>query len=354
MRHLSLLALPALLPRLLLAAAPLSLTFVGELRMPTGSPEGLSGIDRLRDNHYAFLEDSGGRVHFADIFLDLSTGMPTNLVFTAHTTLPHVVDGEGIAIAPNGTFYVSDEHHSRLFSFPDCPPAPPTPPNDLTPFLPALFQTTRPNRSLESLSLDPDDPAILWTATEDSLPCDGPGSSPDHGTRVRLCRLSLGTRSDPQAWFFPVEPAPPVAPHGTLGPSPFNGISDLCAIGKGRLIVMERAYGPRFVTHEDGTQESGFITMRLSFVDTHETPPFSANDPSPSAHPLTKIPLDSFLTADLNYEGICLGPTLPDGSRTLVLVSDGDKNHFRAPRLNRDVTFQWGKAIRVYRLQENP
>ncbi len=60
--------------------------------------------------------------------------------------------------------------------------------------------------------------------------------------------------------------------------------------------------------------------------------------------PLPKTLLWRGLTGRANYEGMTLGPELADGSRALLLVSDGDVTRKGA------FSFPWSKRLLSFRL----
>ena len=93
-----------------------------------------------------------------------------------------------------------------------------------------------------------------------------------------------------------------------------HGIPALAALDDGRLIVLEReVYVPNGGFWDKLT--NSFTKTDLYLVDpVHDT-----------AGILRKSLLCSFRTGAMdlaNFEGMCLGPTLPDGTRTLVLIAD--------------------------------
>jgi hypothetical protein len=95
------------------------------------------------------------------------------------------------------------------------------------------------------------------------------------------------------------------------------GVPALTALDDGRLLVLEReVYVP---------QGSLWDKLQEAFTDIHIYVVDPAHDP---AGLLRKSLLCSFTTSALNlanFEGMCLGPVLPDGRRTLVLIADSQK-----------------------------
>ena len=186
--------------------------------------------------------------------------------------------------------------------------------------LPAILQSHRPNRSLESLSIDPNGLAI-WTANEEALPNDGPPPTETTGTVVRLVSIPIPTDGEPHGngpaaaerqFAYPVD-----SPHTFLrviNGAPFSGVVALVALGQGRLLVMERS----------GTHGLPPFENRIYFVNTADS-----QDVSTIQRDLAIFP-KNFVSKRLlwkdalgyNFEGLALGPTLADGSQFLVAIAD--------------------------------
>jgi hypothetical protein len=338
---------------------PPALTPVGEHPLPSAAPEGLSGIARLRSDSYALTEDSGGRIHFAKIIIDKTTGAITNCTFTDVMTIPGLVDAEGIAYnkyrGKNGTLYVADENGPKIVQIPlgsqrkvdkalddvffiwsgGAVAEKPLP-------LPEFLRNVRPNKALEALSAErpsfsnppPQFGLDLWTANEDALTIDGAPSSATNAPLVRICRI-------PDDWWYYRLDAAQGGPIPGAGPDvPFNGLVGLAALGEGRLLVLERSCG--FVQGENGAPPS-LITSSIYYVDTSRTKPGSPT-------PLRKTLLWRQGFPFSNYEGITLGPKLADGSRAVILVADGDVSTARVGGMT--LTMQWKKALFALRLKE--
>jgi hypothetical protein len=341
-----------------------TLTPVGEYSLPEDAPEGLSGIARVNSDTYALAEDSGGRIHFAQILLDKETGTITNCTFTGILEVPGLVDAEGIAYnkyrGKEGTLYVADENGPKIVQFPlgsqrkvdkildsvffpfsggavETRPLP----------LPEFIRHARPNKSFEALSIDrpgsgylPQFGLPLWTANEDALTIDGPPSSATNAPLVRIASLPpFAIKKDAGDWWFYRLDAAQGGPIPGAGPDvPFNGLVGLAALGDGKLLVLERSCG--LVPSEDSGAPS-LITSSIYYVDTSRTKPGSPT-------PLKKKLLWRQGFPFSNYEGITLGPKLADGSRAVILVADGDVSKARVGGMS--VTLQWKKALFTLRL----
>ena len=350
-----------------------SLSLVGEFPLPDSAPEGLSGIawrggipgfGDSWDDLYALVEDSGGRLHSATIGIDRGTGAITNAVVSPAGSIPGAADLEGVCCGAvpvaGGTMpmlFASDERGPAIWakaafdaSSPEWASLP----------LPESFRRCRFNRALESLALSPDG-RILWTANEGPLPEDGPEPTAERGAKIRIYALPVSgllpdqndSRSAPASSTqapsaSPTEPAfrfyeLNAAAGGKMPhlPAPFNGLAELCALPDGRLLALERTYGLRTRSPDD--PRASLIAISIYLVD----PPSSAARTAAAERPtvLAKTLLWRGLTGRANYEGMTLGPELADGSRALILVSDGDVTR------KGSFAFPWAKRLLSFRLR---
>ena len=350
-----------------------SLSLVGEFPLPDFAPEGLSGIawrggipgfGDSWDDLYALVEDSGGRLHSATIGIDRGTGAITNAVVSPAGSIPGAADLEGVccgAVPVAGgtvpTLFASDERGPAIWakaafdaSSPEWASLP----------LPEPLRRCRFNRALESLALSPDG-RLLWTANEGPLPEDGPEPTAERGAKIRIYALPVSgllpktndSRPEPASSTqapsaSPTEPAfrfyeLNAAAGGKMPhlPDPFNGLAELCALPDGRLLALERTYGLRMRSPDD--PRASLIAISIYLVD----PPSSAARTAAAQRPpvLAKTLLWRGLTGRANYEGMTLGPELADGSRALILVSDGDVTR------KGSFAFPWAKRLLSFRLR---
>ena len=350
-----------------------SLSLVGEFPLPDSAPEGLSGIawrggipgfGDSWDDLYALVEDSGGRLHSATIGIDRGTGAITNAVVSPAGSIPGAADLEGVccgAVPVAGgtvpTLFASDERGPAIWakaafdaSSPEWASLP----------LPESLRRCRFNRALESLALSPDG-RILWTANEGPLPEDGPEPTAERGAKIRIYALPVSGLLPDQNDFRPAPASSTQAPsasptepafrfyelNAAAGgkmprlPDPFNGLAELCALPDGRLLALERTYGLRTRSPDD--PRASLIAISIYLVD----PPSSAARTAAAQRPpvLAKTLLWRGLTGRANYEGMTLGPELADGSRALILVSDGDVTR------KGSFAFPWAKRLLSFRLR---
>ncbi|SHM92701.1 Uncharacterized conserved protein [Rhizobacter sp. OV335] len=177
----------------------------------------------------------------------------------------------------------------------------------------------RHNLSLEGLAFTPDAQA-LWVAMEAPLIEDGPLPDAQHGA---LARFSLLGRDDALLTqvAYPVDAIPRTPTGG--GRRADNGVSEILAIDRDRLLVVERC------GYEVDTMVFRFA-IRLYEAEVGGAQDVSAIDSlqQPGVRPLRKrLLLDlSTLSAQIgpidNIEAAAWGPRLPNGHATLLLASD--------------------------------
>ena len=220
-------------------------------------------------------------------------------------------DFEGVTyVAATKTFYISAETGNAVLRFR------PGQPHAERMAVPPVFAQARKNLSLESMTWS-DTAKQFWTANEEALVPDGPVATGDTGSLVRLQRFDAKFRPTAQfAWR--TEPAA-FRFHGAG-----SGVSDLCVLPDGSLIVLERGFG------------AGGLHLRLyladfqNATDTSRLPSLAAAD---ACVPARKILLLERATGFVNFEGITLGPPLTDGTRSLIVIADsnGGTTHIFLP-----------------------
>ena len=272
---------------------------IGEFVRPR-VPEELSGITHVDGDSYYAVSDDGSGVWPMQIGMDRVTGAITNCVMGRNV---HVGgDNEGIAWNPQGqTVFVTDEKAQKILEI-----NPATGKFLAEVPLPEHQQKRRKNRGLEALALSPDG-EFLWTANEEALSGDGDVSSVQNGTTVRLMRFR---RKDGVKWAHDGEWAYLTdAIGGGKTKRMRSGVSDMCVLEDGTLLVLERELSRKGVSPAYRARLYAVRPARDSSIDMER--------------PLAKKLLFGADTDTANYEGVCLGPTLDNGDRTLVMVSDG-------------------------------
>ena len=293
-------------------AAVWRVTPVGEILRFTG-PEDLSSITWIGGGVYAAVSDSDGSVAKLDIGIDPKTGVVTRYRCVATNRLEGVRDGEGSAYDRfSGRLWVADEAGAEIVehdlagggAFRRAP-------------VPECYRGSRANLGLESLAISPDG-LSMWTCNEETLFADGARSSKKRGALVRITKFVRNTPSSnwraAGQWIYRTGR---IVGDDYKGVSA-SGVSDLCVAPDGTLLTLEREMSkglyPKF-------------RARIYEVDfTGATDVLGKTGPidGPEIVRAKKTKLFEEFTGRSNYEGFCFGPELEDGSRVLLLVSDGD------------------------------
>ncbi|MEI5522123.1 esterase-like activity of phytase family protein [Streptomyces brasiliscabiei] len=181
-----------------------------------------------------------------------------------------------------------------------------------------LTAGVRNNQALEGLTLSPDGREAV-TITENALVQDGPAAGLTAKSPSRLLVMDRRTGRAEAEHVYEVDPisaaptAPLPAPVGTY--SADRGVSEILAINKTDYLTVERSFASGV----------GFA-IRLYWTTTRGATDVRGKAKlSGSERPMPKKLLYDFTLSATdadNVEGITWGPTLPDGSRTLVLVAD--------------------------------
>jgi len=286
----------------------LAVTALPQTALPEIEPGEYSGIAWLAGDRFAVVSDNykgGGIAHF-NIPID-GSGRVGNVTMrlangTARATGPER-DTEGIAYVPSrNLLYTTSEKHQEILAY------------DLSGEetgdrlrIPVDMKDIGNNLGFEALTFN-GNTGLFWTTTEAPLKRDT--------FLPRLLRLqSFDIDGEPAGRYFYQMDEPSGDKAGTA--AYVFGVPALAALDDGRLLVLEREVFVPKGNIRDMFQNT-FTRMNLYLVDP-------ARD---GAGILRKTLFHSFTTGALNlanFEGMCLGPTLPDGRRTLVLVADSQE-----------------------------
>lgn len=246
------------------------------------------------------------------------------------------IDPEGFAISPRNTIFISSEGNPTQDIEPFIAEFAPKTGKKLTNLrIPERYlaseqapdQGIQENLAFESLTINrtglPEDPFRVFTATESALIQDESYASEEQA-RVRLLHYIVNPVGKPvllAEHLYLLEPAPAdvIA----------NGLTELLALPtEGYFLSLERTFG--FA----GAGAKIFQVVIGNATDTTNIASLQGN--------ITQVqPLRKKLLLDLadlgiyldNLEGMTIGPRLPDGSRSLLLISDDNFNDEQVSQL---------------------
>lgn len=314
-------------------ASVLSLLGAGPLIVPYGAHAGgfrvggLSALARAADGTWLALVDGEGETPARVVRLAFEVSgngaatpagktplqMPLAAIPLAGFT-GKTLDAEGMAVEPAGEMLVSSEIEPSIREF--------SPAGKLLRALPVpeLFvaanqRGVRGNLGFESLTLSPGGEA-LWTANERALQQDAPEDLA-RPSPVRLLRYGKrGGDFVPGGQFvYMVEP---IARPGQGGGFKTRGLSDLLALPDGGLLALEREF-----VEGRGMAIQIFRVSLAGATDVSGTESLAGRSYTPARKTLVYDFARPGFVPD-NIEGMAFGPRLPDGSPTVVLVSDNN------------------------------
>ncbi len=290
---------------------------VGEIARP--APPGstsMGGIAWVSNDVYWAVTDWNPVVWEMSVPADPKTGGISGCSLSRRCVPQDALDVEAMAIDPlDGSLWIADERSNRITRH-----DPSTGRRMGQADLPPVMAGIRQDLGLESLAISGDG-LVMWTATEEALAADGPRSTKARGSDVRLTRLSRKGAGDAWRasgqWAYLTDPiaGEPWAFHSRNMSR--SGLSELCLLEDGTLLALEREFSKVVIPR---------LRCRIYEVCLDGATDVSSAPSVAEARGLVRAKKHLlFETKGLSmYEGMCVGPRLADGSRLLLLVSDGD------------------------------
>lgn len=323
-----------------------------------------SGIAHLHDDIYAVVSDKSDSALYFNFRIQVNpkTGeleQVENLGFTERTDgtmndgkpwqgLEKGFDHEAIVKVSDSTLVIASEGYCCLKEFSILP----TSADAAKVGYPQNLWESRwpssefyPNYNFESLTFDSVH-QYLWTIPESTLRKDGQPATPQNGlaNRLRLMRLNWGKikeDSNKEEYSEQVSSKKDSRYMMTYAyqmdqPSTHKkadiyvmGVSELCLLPDGQLLVLEReAFIPKI-------KIGAFCKCKLYLINPLNSEEFSMKEKFSSDTPFLKKRLLTEWKTGLslskrsfaNYEGMCLGPKLEDGSQVVILLSDSQDQY---------------------------
>ena len=323
-----------------------------------------SGIAHLHDDIYAVVSDKSDSALYFNfrILVNPKTGeleQVENLGFTERTDgslndgkpwqgQEKGFDHEAIVKVSDSTLVIASEGYCRLKEYPILPTSADTAKVD---YQQNLWESRwpsadfYPNYNFESLAFD-SVRQYLWTIPESTLRKDGQPATPQNGlaNQLRLMRLDWGkmkenrNKEEYSEQVSSKKDSRYMTPYAYQMDQPSThkkadiyvmGVSELCALPDGQLLVLEReAFIPKI-------KIGAFCKCKLYLINPLNSEEFSMKENFSSDTPFLKKRLLAEWKTGLslskrsfaNYEGMCLGPKLEDGSQVVILLSDSQDQY---------------------------
>lgn len=323
-----------------------------------------SGIAHLHDDIYAVVSDKSDSALYFNfrILVNSKTGeleQVENLGFTERTdgTLndgkPWLgqekgFDHEAIVKVSDSTLVIASEGCCRLKEYPILPTSADAAKVGSSQNLwESRWPSSEfyPNYNFESLAFD-SVRQYLWTIPESTLRKDGQPATPQNGlaNQLRLMRLDWGkmkenrNKEEYSEQVSSKKDSRYMTPYAYQMDQPSThkkadiyvmGVSEFCALPDGQLLVLEReAFIPKI-------KIGAFCKCKLYQINPLNSEEFSMKENFSSDTPFLKKRLLAEWKTGLslskrsfaNYEGMCLGPKLEDGSQVVILLSDSQDQY---------------------------
>lgn len=172
----------------------------------------------------------------------------------------------------------------------------------------------------------------MYVSVEEPLYEDGPRAGlKDTVTWDRIIQYNVATHQSVAQYAYHLSPvAHPSVPSNEFK---INGIPDILYLGGNRLLVIERS----FSTGVPGCTIKVFISDLAGASNVGLNASLKQHPPFHSIEKKLLLNMDSLGIYIDNIEGVTFGPTLPNGHRSLIFVSD---NNFSKEQITQFLLFE--------------
>lgn len=263
-------------------------------------------------------------------------------------------DPEGLAVAPNGNFYVSDEYGPAVKEFKAdgtlvrtfATPANliPKQADNTTNFSdgrPTIVTGRQDNRGFEGLAITPDGKK-LFAMLQDPLVNEGSSNDGRRSQNLRIVEYDAVTGQPARQFIYQLESLADI--NARVPGQPFSataqgrniGISSITALNDHQFLVIERDNGG--VGVEDPTGATAVASKRVYIIDINGASDVSnVSLAGTNTLPAGVVPVSKTLYLDIQaalaaagikpgekIEGLTIGPQLADGSFLILIGTDND------------------------------
>ena len=178
----------------------------------------------------------------------------------------------------------------------------------------------RQNGVLEGMTFA-DNYKKLFVNVEEPLYEDAPrADTSDNNAWIRILQFDVATRKNTRQFAYKLEPvAYPAFPAGAFK---INGVPDILAVGRNKLLVIERS----FSSGRLACTIKLFIADLSGATDIKKIAALKDKTGFVAASKKLLLNMDELGIYIDNIEGVTFGPTLPNGNKTLLFVADNNFN----------------------------
>lgn len=283
-----------------------------------------SGLTWLGGDHYAVVSDKASESGFFvfRIQIDTVSGDIKDIVNEGFRSSGEVnKDEEGIAFFPkDSTLWISREADNTVLEY------------GLNGkqtgrrlYIPSVFSTATPAYSFEALTYNAHTHRF-WTTSESTLRPDGRQADAKNQVKNRLRFQSFDDSFVAKEQYAYLMDAPD---NHSSAANYAMGVAAMAALDNGCLLVLEREF---LVTP---SKFGSYVANKIYCVDPIQSVTISQDKVLDTNSPYMKKVLIATWKTSLslfhqnlaNYEGMCLGPRLMDGSQVIVLCADSQDQY---------------------------
>ena len=283
-----------------------------------------SGLTWLGGDHYAVVSDKASESGFFvfRIQIDTVSGDIKDIVNEGFRSSGEVnKDEEGIAFFPkDSTLWISREADNTVLEY------------GLNGkqtgrrlSIPSVFSTATPAYSFEALTYNAHT-HCFWTTSESTLRADGKQANATNQVKNRLRFQSFDDTFAAKEQYAYLMDAPDNHPSAA---NYAMGVPAMAALDNGCLLVLEREF---LVTP---SKLGSYVANKIYCVNPIQSMTISQDKVLDADSPYMKKVLIATWKTSLslfhqnlaNYEGMCLGPRLMDGSQVIVLCADSQDQY---------------------------
>lgn len=198
------------------------------------------------------------------------------------------------------------------------------PPNLL---MQSIEKGPRQNSVLEGLTFA-DNYTTLFVNVEEPLYEDGPRADVvDNNAFIRILKFDVGTKKNTAQYAYKLDPVAYAA--NPANGFKINGMPDILSLGNNKFLTIERS----FSTGRLPCTIKVFMTDLNNAADITNIPLMNAVTPFTPATKKLLLNMDGLGIYTDNIEGVTFGPTLSNGNKTLLFISDNNFNAFEKTQL---------------------